>query len=65
MMPVLPHFANECLEMINSEKALEWPTYDKNKLTLKDVCKSLFVAVGIVAICIIFIIPLTIIPELS
>ena len=32
MMPVLPHFANECLEMINSEKALEWPTYDKNKL---------------------------------
>ena len=32
MMPVLPHFANECLEMINIEKALEWPTYDKNKL---------------------------------
>ena len=32
MMPVLPHFANECLEMINTKKILEWPTYDKNKL---------------------------------
>ena len=32
MMPVLPHFANECLEMINTKKKLEWPTYDKNKL---------------------------------
>ena len=32
MMPVLPHFANECLEMINTEKAQEWPPYDKNKL---------------------------------
>ena len=31
-MPVLPHFANECLEIISTEKKLEWPTYDKNKL---------------------------------
>ncbi len=32
MMPVLPHLANECLEMINVEKDLKWPTYDENKL---------------------------------
>ena len=32
MMPVLPHFANECLEIISTEKKLEWPTYDENKL---------------------------------
>ena len=32
MMPFLPHFANECLEMISTEKAQEWPAYDKNKL---------------------------------
>ena len=32
MMPVLPHFANECLEMINVNQELKWPTYDQDKL---------------------------------
>ena len=32
MMPVLPHFANECLEMLNVNQELKWPTYDQDKL---------------------------------
>ena len=43
MMPVLPHFANECLEMISTEKTLEWPTYDKNKL----IESSIFIVVQV------------------
>ena len=27
--PVMPHFANECLEIIKSEKNNKWPIYDK------------------------------------
>ena len=42
---------------------IQKPPFDKDQPALKDACKSLLVAVGILAICIIFIIPLTIIPR--
>ena len=33
MIPILPHFANECLEMIKVEKNnINWPDYDKKLL---------------------------------
>ena len=31
MIPVIPHFANECLAMINST-AIKWPSFDENIL---------------------------------
>ena len=31
MMPVIPHFSSECLNLINS-KTIKWPAYDKNKI---------------------------------
>ncbi len=30
MIPVIPHFANECLIMINAKKEISWPDYNKN-----------------------------------
>ena len=30
--PILPHFSNECLELIGHNKKLEWPSYDKKYL---------------------------------
>ena len=30
--PILPHFANECLEMIGEYKNINWPTYDEKYL---------------------------------
>ena len=32
MVPVIPHFANECLKKLNSNKDTEWPNYDKSYL---------------------------------
>ena len=32
--PVIPHFANECLEMLNQNKNIIWPEYD-NELTVE------------------------------
>ena len=33
MIPILPHLANECLEMIKVEKNnINWPDYDKKLL---------------------------------
>ena len=29
MSPVMPHFANECLEMLKSGNKNKWPTYDE------------------------------------
>ena len=29
MMPVIPHFANECLEIIKIKKNIKWPKYDE------------------------------------
>lgn len=30
--PVLPHFSNECLEMIGNKEKINWPTYDSKFL---------------------------------
>tara|TARA_B110000003_G_scaffold257018_1_gene275013 strand:- start:1524 stop:4061 length:2538 start_codon:yes stop_codon:yes gene_type:complete len=30
LMPVIPHFSNECLELLNTNKELKWPTYDES-----------------------------------
>tara|TARA_B100000035_G_C20544420_1_gene355396 strand:- start:73 stop:393 length:321 start_codon:yes stop_codon:yes gene_type:complete len=27
--PILPHFSNECLEMIGGEQVMEWPSYNE------------------------------------
>jgi leucyl-tRNA synthetase len=37
LMPVLPHFANECIEMINLQKNIKWPTFDE-KVILGTKC---------------------------
>ena len=31
MMPIIPHFSSECLNLINSN-TIKWPAYDKNKI---------------------------------
>ena len=31
MSPIIPHFSNECLEMIKTKK-VEWPKYDQKKI---------------------------------
>ena len=36
MSPIIPHFTNECLEMINSKK-LNWPEYDLSMLEEEEV----------------------------
>ena len=28
LTPIIPHFANECLEIINENRNLNWPSYD-------------------------------------
>lgn len=40
MMPIIPHFVNECLQMINTTGQKEWPKFDE-KLTIDE--KVLFV----------------------
>ncbi|MDC0642565.1 leucine--tRNA ligase [Candidatus Pelagibacter sp.] len=30
--PIIPHFSNECLEILNEEKKFEWPKYDEKIL---------------------------------
>ena len=30
--PVLPHFSNECLEMIGNKTEIDWPNYDSKFL---------------------------------
>ena len=36
IMPVVPHFANECLEMINKNKNIIWPVYDDSLIEEKE-----------------------------
>ena len=38
MNPVIPHFSNECLEIINENKNILWPTVEK-KLLIEEVVK--------------------------
>ena len=35
--PVIPHFANECLEILNYKKKLIWPMYNKNLIQEDEV----------------------------
>ena len=35
LLPVLPHFANECLENVKTKKNITWPKFD-SKLTVDD-----------------------------
>tara|TARA_B100000902_G_scaffold302544_1_gene290517 strand:+ start:6252 stop:8786 length:2535 start_codon:yes stop_codon:yes gene_type:complete len=37
MMPVIPHFANECLEQIGENDAINWPTVNKELLIEKNI----------------------------
>ena len=36
IMPIIPHFSNECLERINSTKNISWPKYDEDLLEEKE-----------------------------
>ncbi|MDC1176223.1 leucine--tRNA ligase [Candidatus Pelagibacter sp.] len=35
LMPIIPHFSNECLELLNANKELKWPTYDESAIEEK------------------------------
>ena len=35
MVPIIPHFANECLEQLNVESDLNWPNVEKEFLEKK------------------------------
>ena len=37
MSPIIPHFTNECLSMINKDQAYNWPPYDEKMLVENDV----------------------------
>ena len=37
IIPVIPHFANECLSAIDNVKNNDWPTYDDNLMEEKDM----------------------------
>ena len=37
MMPIIPHFSNECLEIFKyKKKNIKWPNYDENFLKKKN-----------------------------
>ena len=35
--PIIPHFANECLEIINQNKNVNWPSYDHSLIEDKEI----------------------------
>ena len=35
--PIIPHYSNECLEMIRSKDEISWPTYENKYLEEKDI----------------------------
>ena len=35
--PIIPHFANECLSMLDKNQNHNWPTFDKNMLVENEV----------------------------
>ena len=37
MLPVIPHFANECLNSMNENSNLKWPSFNEGLLVEKDV----------------------------
>ncbi len=36
MMPIIPHFANECFECIGENKKISWPLVDESLLVEKN-----------------------------
>ncbi len=37
LSPIIPHFANECLEILNNKEKIIWPTYNKNLIQEDEV----------------------------
>ena len=37
MSPVIPHFANECLQILGKNKSIFWPSYDDSLIEEKEV----------------------------
>jgi len=37
MLPIIPHFASECITMINGDKKVSWPKYNEDLFTKDDV----------------------------
>ncbi len=37
MLPVIPHFSNECIELLEDTSALEWPNVDKQLLIEENI----------------------------
>ena len=33
MLPVIPHFANECITLLKEDEKIKWPDIDQNILT--------------------------------
>ena len=42
--PILPHFSNECLEMININENIKWPTHDEK--FLEDETKTVVIQIN-------------------
>ena len=37
MLPIIPHFAEECLSLLKENRDLKWPKYDDNLIREKEV----------------------------
>ena len=37
MMPVIPHFANECISLLKNETKIEWPKINKDLLIAEKI----------------------------
>ena len=37
MMPVIPHFSNECIQLLNSKTIIEWPDINEQLLIEKNI----------------------------
>ena len=37
MLPIIPHFAEECLNLLQENRDLTWPKYDDNLIQEKEV----------------------------
>ena len=44
MMPIIPHFSNECLNLININKDFKWPDYDE--ILLVEDFKKIFIQIN-------------------
>ena len=37
MMPVIPHFSNECIELLKDEREIKWPKIDEKFLIEENI----------------------------